>query len=52
MGSVEAYRRLKESRPREVTRVALYALEGALMGAHWNELPPEIKTEIVRAADA
>lgn len=45
MGSVEAYRRLKDKDPK-VNIIALYALEGALLDMHWNELPPEAKESL------
>lgn len=45
VGSVEAYRRLKESVP-GVNILALYAMEAALWDLHWNELPPHIKTSL------
>ncbi|HZG79073.1 MAG TPA: TfoX/Sxy family protein [Paenibacillus sp.] len=48
IGSVEAYRRLKDMDPK-VNIVALYALEGALLDMHWNELPPEVKEALHEA---
>ena len=39
LGSVEGYRRLKAARPRKVSVVALYALEAALLGIAWIDLP-------------
>lgn len=45
MGSVEAYRRLRETIP-GVTILALYAMEAALWDLHWNDLPPEIKSSL------
>ena len=38
-GSVEAYRRLKAARPRQLTFVGLYALEAALLDIAWTDLP-------------
>lgn len=49
IGSVDAYRRLKERFPRQVNLLFLYAMEGALLDIHWNALPPEVKDEIVSA---
>ncbi|GIO11577.1 hypothetical protein J19TS2_11320 [Cohnella xylanilytica] len=43
IGSVEAYRRLRERYPGKVNLNALYALEAALWGIHWLELLPEVK---------
>ena len=51
-GPVEAYVRLKQARPREVTLVALYALQGALWNIHWNEVPAERKAELKQEAAA
>jgi DNA transformation protein len=45
MGSVEAYRRIK-AKYGNANIVALYALEGALLDMHWNELPPEVKAAL------
>jgi DNA transformation protein and related proteins len=47
-GPVEAYRRVKERHPRETSLVLLYALQGALLGIHWNELPPNVKEQLKR----
>lgn len=44
-GPLEAYRRLKASRPREVTLVALWALWGALLDLDWRELPDDLKAQ-------
>jgi len=48
LGSAEAWRRAMERFPERVSVVLLYALEGALLGLPWNELPPEV----VRRLDA
>ncbi|MCG7211671.1 TfoX/Sxy family protein [Paenibacillus mucilaginosus] len=45
VGSVEAYKRLKESIP-GVSILALYAMEAALWDLHWNALPEEIKASL------
>ena len=50
MGAVEAYRQLRFMRPREVNLNALYALEAALRGCHWLDLPPEVKAALQREA--
>ena len=52
IGAVEAYRRLKFMRPREVNLNALYALEAALRGCHWLDLPPDVKAALQREAKA
>lgn len=46
VGSVETYRRTKALHPREVSLNLLWALEAALLGIRWDELPPEIKDEL------
>lgn len=52
VGSVEAYVRIKK-RNIHVSRVMLYALEGALMDVHWNTLAPELKETLLnQVADA
>jgi DNA transformation protein and related proteins len=50
LGAIAAYRRLKHAFPREVSLVMLYALEGALRGCHWNQLPPGVKQKLQSAA--
>ena len=42
MGSVDAYRAVK-ARGFRASKVLLYAIEGALLDIHWNELPPQHK---------
>ncbi len=50
MGAVEAYRRVK-SRGIQVSKVMLYALQGALMDVHWNELSADMKADLVTQAE-
>lgn len=50
MGAVEAYRKVK-MRGIQVSKVMLYALQGALMDVHWNELSPELKASLVEEAE-
>lgn len=50
MGPVRAYCRIK-ARGIHVSKVMLYALQGALMDVHWNELSAEMKAELVEAAE-
>ncbi len=47
LGAVEVYKRLKDSRP-GVSVLALYALQGALMDLHWNQLPEDVKADLIR----
>ncbi len=50
MGAVEAYRRLKFMLPRRVNLNALYALEAALRGCHWLDLPQDVKATLQEQA--
>lgn len=50
MGSAEAYRRLKFILPRQVSLNALYALEAALRGCHWLDLPQDVKATLQQEA--
>jgi DNA transformation protein len=50
VGAVEAYKRIKE-RDINVSKVMLYALQGALMDVHWNDLAPELKLELVSLSE-
>lgn len=45
-GAVETFRRIK-ARNIQVSKVMLYALQGALMNVHWNELSPDMKSQLV-----
>lgn len=46
VGPLEAWRRLKDACPRAVTRVALWALAGALLDLDWREVPPDLKRHL------
>ena len=46
VGAVEAYRRIKR-RGISVSKVMLYALEGALIDMHWKDLDPSLKKRLV-----
>ena len=50
IGAVEAYLRIK-ARDINVSKVMLYALQGALMNVHWNDLSPELKIQLVNEAE-
>ena len=52
LGAVEAYRRLKFRESRRVTVNALYALEAALRGCRWLDLPPHVRDSLRREAEA
>jgi DNA transformation protein len=46
IGPVETYLRIKR-RDIHVSKVMLYALQGALMDTHWNELSAELKQQLL-----
>lgn len=50
MGPAEAYVRIKQ-RGIHVSKVMLYALQGALDDTHWNDLTEDTKTKLVQHAD-
>jgi len=50
-GAVLAYNKIRR-RGFRVSKVLLYALHGALVDAHWNELDPELKNRLVEEAEA
>jgi len=50
MGAVDAYCKIK-SRGIHVSKVMLYALEGALLNVHWNDLSEERKQQLVEQAE-
>jgi DNA transformation protein len=50
VGPVSAYNRIRD-RGIRVSRVLLYALQGALLDLHWNELDPNLKQRLVEEAD-
>ncbi len=47
LGAVEAYRQLKAAFPDRVTLNALWGLQGALMGIRWNEIPEDIRQDLL-----
>ncbi|WP_317931842.1 TfoX/Sxy family protein [Halioxenophilus sp. WMMB6] len=49
VGAVETYLRIKH-RGINVSKVMLYALQGALEDTHWNDLSPQEKAELIEAA--
>jgi DNA transformation protein len=50
VGSIDAYCRIK-ARGINVSKVMLYALEGALLNRHWNELDIKLKEQLVNDAE-
>ena len=49
-GAVDVYQTVK-ARGFNANRVLLYALQGALMDIHWNELPLELKNALLSEAE-
>lgn len=52
IGPVEAYVRIKRYYPEDTTLLLLYALQGALMGVHWNAVPKGIREKLRTEAKA
>ena len=50
-GAVEAYNEIK-GRGIRVSKVLLYALHGAMIDTHWNELDNKTKQELLEKADS
>lgn len=50
MGSVKAYRRIRQ-RGINVSKVMLYALEGALLDVYWKDIDPAHKARLVAEAE-
>ncbi|WP_040259379.1 TfoX/Sxy family protein [Pseudomonas massiliensis] len=51
LGAVDAYRAVK-NRGFRASKVLLYAIEGALLGVHWNDVPLERKQALNEAFEA
>lgn len=51
LGSIHAYRLMKE-RGFNVTMNMVYAMEGAILGIRWDELPEKLKAELQVAVNA
>jgi DNA transformation protein len=52
LGVIEVYRRLKRSRPHQVTLNALWGLQAALLNIPWTALPPDMKAELKAQVEA
>jgi DNA transformation protein and related proteins len=46
LGVVETYKRVKAAYPEKVSLNLLWGLRAALLDLPWNELPPDIKSEL------
>lgn len=51
LGAVDAYRAVR-TRGFRASKVLLYAIEGALLDVHWNDVPPERKDALNYQLDA
>ncbi len=51
IGPVAAYNRIRE-RGIKVSKVLLYALQGALLDLHWTELDPGLKQQLVEQSES
>ena len=51
LGAVDAYRAVR-TRGFRASKVLLYAIEGALMDVHWNDIPTERKEALNRQLEA
>ncbi|KKW40164.1 hypothetical protein A2454_05845 [Candidatus Peribacteria bacterium RIFOXYC2_FULL_55_14] len=52
MGALEAWRRIRAKDPQKDCCIcALYALEGAIMGIRWHELPEKVKEALREKAN-
>lgn len=50
LGSVKTYLKIQK-RGIRVSRVMLYALEGALLDVHWKDLDPALKRQLLAEAE-
>ena len=50
LGAVDAYRAVK-ARGFRASKVLLYAIEGALLDVHWNDIPAERKEDLNRQVE-
>ncbi len=51
VGSLAAYVRIKRAGFKPSLNM-LYAMEGAILGCHWQDIPAERRSELILAADA
>jgi DNA transformation protein and related proteins len=52
VGVIEAYRRVRTVFPERTTLVLVYALQGTLMELHWNDIPEDVRAELIEQAAA
>lgn len=51
LGVVETYRRVKAAYPEKVTLNMLWGLQAALLGIRWDELPQDIKNQLLKEVE-
>lgn len=51
LGVVETYQRVKAAYPDKVSLNLLYGLQAALLDIRWDELPPDIKSDLKRQVE-
>ncbi|MCC6500059.1 MAG: TfoX/Sxy family DNA transformation protein [Anaerolineales bacterium] len=51
LGVVETYRRVKAAYPERVTLNMLWGLQAALLGIRWDELPQDIKNQLLKEVE-
>ena len=50
-GAVDAYIRIKEAFPKQVTLNALWGLQSVLTGIPWDRLPEDMKADLKRQVE-
>ena len=51
VGALEAYRRVKAAYPQQVTLNMLYALQGAILGIPWDQMPLDMRDDLKQQAN-
>ena len=51
LGVVETYKLVKAAYPEKVTLNMLWGLQAALLNISWNELPPDIKAQLLKEVE-
>ncbi len=52
VGAVQAWIQLKAVRQGQISMIALYAMQAALMDVDWRDLPDELKAALREAAES
>ncbi len=51
LGVIETYKRVKAAYPEKVTLNMLWGLQAALLGVRWDELPQDIKDQLLKEVE-